>query len=144
MKDLRKKVAYLQGLAEGLKINSDPNEGRVISNIIEVLDDFAVSIKEIHNTQAELESYLESIDEDLYDLEEEIYVDESHEDDDDYIEVKCPKCQELVSFDAEVLDDDDVIEVTCPNCDEVVFVNDEDFAYAADGDILENKAHEDI
>lgn len=122
MKDLKQQVAYLQGLAEGLDISNDTKEGKVITKIIDVLEGMAVSIDDLKMQQSDIETYLESIDDDLNDLEEDFYDDE--EDETDYVEVKCPGCQDIVCFDADILDDDDLVEVTCPRCNEVVFIND--------------------
>jgi len=135
--DLKSRVAYLQGLAEGLGLEAESKEGKLFSAIIEVLDDVVQEIEEMSEQQSELESYLEAIDEDLGDLEEYVYDDEDececddedYEDedelDDDYVEIECPKCHDIVRFEASILDDDEVIEVTCPNCDEVVYINEE-------------------
>ena len=49
-------------------------------NIIDVLDDMADAINNIQMEQADLETYVESMDEDLTDLEEEVY--DSASDDD--------------------------------------------------------------
>jgi len=127
MRDLRSKVAYLQGLSAGMDIDSESKEGRILNGIIGVLDEFAQSFGEIKESQDHLEDYLETIDEDLFHIEEDIY----NEPDNKlgvkkYMEVECPRCGEKVCFDPEVLDDEDIIEITCPNCDEVVFINDAD------------------
>ncbi len=122
MKDLKQQVAYLQGLAEGLAINKETKEGRIITEIIDVLEGIALAVEDLRVQQSDMETYLESIDDDLNDLEEDFYDDE--EDDTDYVEVKCPRCQDIVCFDADILDDEDLIEVTCPRCNEVVFIND--------------------
>ncbi|MDW7674954.1 MAG: AraC family transcriptional regulator, partial [Bacillota bacterium] len=45
-------------------------------------------------------------------------------DEDDFIEVECPSCQDIVYFESSIADDEDIIEVTCPNCEETVFIND--------------------
>ncbi len=126
MKDLKSKVAYLQGLSAGMDISSDSKEGRVLNGIIEVLDDMAQNFAELEDAHNQLEDYLESMDEDLVNLEEDIY----NPTDEDYMEVICPECGETVCFDADILDDEDVVEVTCPNCDEVVFINEEDYQAA--------------
>lgn len=119
--DMQKKVAYLQGLTEGLDVKSGSREGRILSGIVEVLSDMS-------NTIADLEEYMETIDEDLFNLEEDSYDmnDSENVDYEEYMEVECPRCHENVYFESDILDDEDVIEVTCPNCDEVVFVTDED------------------
>lgn len=131
MRDLRKRVAYIQGLMAGLQLE-DSKEGRVLQEIVSLLEDMAEAIHDLHEDYEELEEYLEDIDEDLYDLEDEVYDDDEEEygededdedDEGDYVEVECPKCHEIVCFAADVLDDEDVVEVTCPNCNAVVFVN---------------------
>lgn len=135
MNNLKERVSYLQGLADGMDISSESKEGRLLNEIIDVLGQFADEIEDLETAQMELEDYMEDIDEDLNDLEEEVFEsieDEYHtcgcgdEDDEEYIDVECPSCNEVVCFDADILDSDDLIEVTCPNCDEVVFVNDEE------------------
>ncbi|MCL5057969.1 MAG: AraC family transcriptional regulator [Actinobacteria bacterium] len=131
MRDLKSRVAYLQGLSAGMNIESDSKEGRILNGIIEVLDEFAQSLKEMEAAQDQLEDYLESIDEDLFHLEEGIYNEaEDSGEDEDYLEVDCPRCGEVVCFDSDILEDDDTVEVTCPNCDEVVFINDDTYQAA--------------
>ena len=44
MKYLYEEVAYLKGLAEGLNISKETNEGKIIHKIIDVLESFADSI----------------------------------------------------------------------------------------------------
>ncbi len=142
MKDLKSKVAYLQGLSAGLNIESESKDGRILSGIIEVLDDFAKSFDELEEAHDQLEDYIDSIDEDLFHLEEDIYNDSDQRAGDageEYMEVDCPRCGEVVCFDPGVLEDDDVIEVTCPNCDEVVFINDDDLQTADEPEQIEGR-----
>ena len=137
MSDLKAKIAYLQGLAEGLDLDKGTKEGKIISAIIDVLAEMSIAVDEMAQYQEELEKYIEAVDEDLGDLEDEVYGyeegccchdhDEDNEDDEEegsFVEIECPKCHDIVRFEASILADDDVIEVTCPNCDEVVYVND--------------------
>ena len=137
MRNLKEKVAYLHGLTQGLNVNEHSSEGKVLLNIIDVLDSFADEVRNVNLAQRELEDYVESIDEDLTDLEEEVYEEDfDNEDDDDYddemyedvfeddmVEVACPDCHELVTFESEILDDVEDIEVTCPYCGGVVYDN---------------------
>ncbi|NHM27818.1 AraC family transcriptional regulator [Desulfofundulus sp. TPOSR] len=139
MEDLKSRVAYLQGLSAGMDLEKESKEGRLLSSIIDVLGDFASSFNELQEAQEQLEDYLESIDEDLYSLEDEIYDGRPGMDDDDYMEVECPRCGEIVCFDRDIVDDEDVIEVTCPNCDEVVFVNDDTYASADEPELIEGR-----
>lgn len=139
MRDLKARVAYLQGLSAGMNIETESKEGRILSNVIEVLDDFATTIKEMEEAHDQLENYLESIDEDLFHLEEDVYNEAEDAEEGEYLEVDCPRCGEVVCFESDVLEDEDTIEVTCPNCDEVVFVNDDTFQAADEPEPIEGK-----
>ena len=73
MGNIKERVAYLQGLTQGLNVSLHSAEGKLLINIIDVLDDMAEEINNIQMGQADLETYIESMDEDLTDLEEEVY-----------------------------------------------------------------------
>lgn len=149
MKDLKEKIAYLQGLAEGMEVNSSTKEGKILIKILDVLEEMADTIYEIGDAQVDLEEYVEAVDEDLYDLENDVYEEDDEEecccggdhecyddlDEEDYylddedeeidfVEVECPECNDVVCFDSDIMDSEDIIEVTCPNCNHVVFIND--------------------
>ena len=82
---LFQKVSYLQGLADGLGVDENTNEGKLITHIIDVLGEFAEVLDEVMEDQRDLEEYVNFIDEDLADVEEEIYdMDEFDEDDFDF------------------------------------------------------------
>lgn len=123
MQDLKEKVAYLHGLAEGVDLDAATKEGRIISGMLDTLGAIVEGIESLEARQSDLEIYLDSIDEELMEIEDEIY----QGDDEEFVEMECPECHEVVYFDADILDDEDTIEVTCPNCDSVVFVNDGDY-----------------
>ena len=103
--EISEKVAYLKGLAEGLNLDTESKEGKLIAAIIDVLDDMAEKFAEI--------------DDELCDVEETLYfaLDDDDEDEDDEEEecfmTNCPECEEEVYFDESVLEDGEVI---CPNC----------------------------
>lgn len=117
---LSEKVAYLKGLSEGLKISADSDQGRVITEIIGVLQDVADSVSALEEECDRLNEYVEEIDEDLGDVEETVYGDD--EEDDDYEEDD----YDDEDYDDEDEDDedydDDVIEIECPNCGETICV----------------------
>ena len=69
MKYLYEEVAYLKGLAEGLEISTESKDGKIIHKIVEVLEVFADAIVDLDEEQSELSEYVESIDEDLADIE---------------------------------------------------------------------------
>lgn len=116
MKTIKEKIAYLRGLLEGGNLyGKDPNAKVFWDHLLSILDDVAESIDALGANQEELAEYVEAIDSDLMDLEEEAYPDE----DDDWVETDCPECGEPVSFEESFLYDDDV-QVTCPECGAVV------------------------
>lgn len=82
---LFQKVSYLQGLADGLGVDENTNEGKLISHIIDVLGEFAEVLDEVIEDQRDLEEYVNFIDEDLADVEDEVYdADDFDEDDFDF------------------------------------------------------------
>ena len=129
MKYLYEEVAYLKGLAEGLEISKETKEGKVIHKIVEVLESFADAIVDLEEEQADLIEYAESIDEDLADMEEDIYEDEDEDSDEDsdfsYVEMECPNCGDLVDIDEDLLYNDE-IDVICPNCQAIILSSDDE------------------
>ncbi|HOE57086.1 MAG TPA: hypothetical protein PLL98_03970 [Bacillota bacterium] len=126
MEYLYERVAYLKGLAEGMKVDESTDQGKLILKIIDVLNDFADSINELNESQNELDEYVEAIDEDLSALEDDLGFDEDDEcddleddeDDGDYIEVECPHCKEFVYLDEDLAESGE--KVVCPNCHEEI------------------------
>ncbi len=115
---LRERVAYLRGLAEGMQLNETSNEGKLIKQILEVLDDFALSIEDIEEVQEQLSEQIEEIDEDLSAVEDYIMdYDEYDYEDDDVIfkEITCPHCNEQFDLDIDLIDDGHTV-LECPNC----------------------------
>ncbi|MDD2568512.1 MAG: AraC family transcriptional regulator [Clostridia bacterium] len=139
MSELKEKVAYLQGLAKGMELKESSKEGKLIKELLDVLGDVVDEINELAGEQDELIDYVEEMDDDLAALEDDFYEEDEYDDeegccccdddddycecDDDYVEVTCPQCKEVVCFDKDILDSEDLIEVVCPVCDAVVFVN---------------------
>ena len=117
--EISEKVAYLKGLAEGLNMDTDSKEGKLIAAIIDVLDDMAEKFAEIDDELCDVEDGLDAVSDDLSDVEETLYFaldddeDEDDEDDDELVVTTCPECEEEVVFDETVLEDGEVV---CPNC----------------------------
>lgn len=105
MEYLYQKVSYLQGLAEGLGIDEETKEGKLLLHIIDVLEDFTDVIDEIIEDHQDLEEYVEFIDEDLTDVEDELY---DFDDDEDYYpyEDYDEEDFECMDFDCNCCDDD--------------------------------------
>ena len=86
MEYLMQKVSYLRGLADGLGVDESSKEGKLLLQIVDVLEEFADVLDETIENQVELEEYVNFIDEDLADVEDELYgTDEDYDEDyDDY------------------------------------------------------------
>lgn len=121
--EIMEKVAYLKGLAEGMELDTDKKEGKLLSAIIDVLEDIALEIEDIEDEQAELADGLDAVSDDLEDVEDivfgddaddEYYEDDLDEDEDCYA-TTCPTCEETIYFDESILEDGEVV---CPNCGE--------------------------
>lgn len=109
---LKERVAYLNGLADGLKIGeSSEDNSRVICKIIECLNQMAEQID--FNTEAitEVEDAIDDIY-DAMDIYDDIIFDEDDEDDDD-------------DEDEDDFDDEDLEFFICPSCGAVVALDEE-------------------
>ena len=119
--EILEKVAYMKGLAEGLSLDTKTKEGKLLSVIMDILEDIALEIEDIREEQAELEEGMDAISDDLSDVETYLYemdgeYDEDDEDEDGEVyETTCPNCEEEILFDETILEDGCV---QCPNCGE--------------------------
>ena len=80
------KVAYLRGLADGLKLTDTTAEGKVLLNVIEVLDDLALSVTDLEDAVEELGEVVDAIDDDLQDVEDALYEEDDEDEDYDFDE----------------------------------------------------------
>ena len=140
--EISEKVAYLKGLAEGLALDSDTKEGKLIAAIIDVLDDMAEKFVDLGGELCDLvdlEDGLDAVSDDLSDVEQALYeldddVDEDededyNDDDESYFETTCPVCEEEIVFDEDTLESG---EIRCPNCGEKLEFDLSDLANAQD------------
>ena len=82
--ELSKKVAYLKGLMEGLKIDDSTNEGKILTIMADILDDMSATVEDIAEEVDETVELVDTLDEDLGEVEREIYGDFDDDDYDDY------------------------------------------------------------
>lgn len=120
--DICEKIAYIKGLAEGLKIDETTNEGKILTAIIDLLGDITDEICDIEESCEEIIEQIDAVDEDLADLESFIYEDDEDEDDcdcdcdcceDEVYEIECPACNDIIYLDEEMLEEEGMV---CPNC----------------------------
>ena len=137
---ISEKSAYLKGLMDGLKLNTESDEGKMIAAIVDLLGDLTRKVTDIEDTTIAISDELDEIEEDLDAIEDFIMDEEEYEDFDDEIdewdedeeyeegfdfgddestiyEVVCPVCDEIVNFDEETLEKGSIV---CPDCGEVL------------------------
>lgn len=82
---LYEKISYLKGLADGLDVKADSKEGRLFNALMDVIEEIADGMNSIVDEQDDANEYLDVLDEDLSEVEKEVFGDmEIEEDDDDY------------------------------------------------------------
>ena len=144
---ISEKAAYLKGLMDGLNLDTEKAEGKMISAIVDLLGDMAKRITDIEETTIAISDELDEIEEDL-DAIEDFIMDEDDDDFEDYeedeldwdedeeyeegfdfgdeestiYEVTCA-CGEVINFDEDVLEQGSM---TCPNCGELLEFSVED------------------
>ncbi len=141
---ISEKAAYLKGLMDGLKLDTEKPEGQLISAIVDLIGDVTRRLTDVEETTINICDELDEIEEDLDAIEDYILdeededddYDDDYEEDDDYYdddeeyeegfdfgdeestiyEVKCA-CGEIIDFDEETLEKGSIL---CPNCGETL------------------------
>jgi len=108
---LKKRVAYLKDIAEGMRLDGSLDQVKFVNSIIDVLDDFASAVENIEKAHKLLSEQVEGIDENLAEVEEAIF--EKPYESVDVIE--CPFCNEKIDLDDDTIDDG-YNTIECPNC----------------------------
>ena len=141
---ISEKSAYLKGLMDGLKLNTESDEGKMIAAIVDLLGDLTRKVTDIEDTTIAISDELDEIEEDLdaiedfildeeedFEDEEDLWDDEDEEYEEGFdfgdeettiYEVECA-CGEIIDFDEEVLEQGSMI---CPNCGETLEFSTED------------------
>ncbi len=130
---VKEKVSFLKGLSEGMKINKETNEGKLMLAMIDVLDEIAQvvddlevaqddmndQIKDIEEYQEELKDHVDELDEDLTELASILVKDNENNNcnnEEKHIgEVQCPHCNEKLKINEDMVDDEGCI-IKCPTC----------------------------
>lgn len=109
------KIANLKGFVEGMEMDANKPENRILGKILDILEDISLEMEDIVDSVDTLEGYTEELDEDLGDLEEYIYGEDIGDDCfcDDFDGMDCPECGERVYFDDD--DDDEEYSSCCEN-----------------------------
>ena len=116
--NLSEKAAYIRGLAEGLDLEADKKETRVIKELLELVSEMASDVEDISSDVSELYEAIDQLDEDLALVEDEVFGEGfDFEDGEDEYEITCPACGEAVIVDEEAVMSGDV---TCTACGEKI------------------------
>ncbi|MDO4730831.1 MAG: hypothetical protein Q4B14_01695 [Clostridia bacterium] len=124
---LLSKAAYLKGLADGLKLDEDKKEQKVLLAVIDLFQEIAEKVDSLDEKAVAVEKELDMLDEAINDMGEFIY--EQSEDMDfcsddcdcdcdccgDEACVICPTCGKCVELSEEQLKDGSL---ACPECGE--------------------------
>ncbi len=141
MDKLTDKVAYLLGLAEGMQLNPETPEHKLLLKILDVLKDFSYELEELRDRQDDLSEYVDNIDEDLSEVEELLFDEEEEGEDDEggcagcahhhhdealegEMEYECPHCGYQTKFDLADFDFEE--DYLCPQCNKSFFPEGED------------------
>ncbi|MGM9553625.1 MAG: CD1247 N-terminal domain-containing protein [Faecousia sp.] len=120
---LSEKAAYLKGLMDGLKLDKESSEGKMIAGIVDLLGEMATSISDLEENAIAVSDELDEIEEDLDAVEEYLMDDEDdYEDEDDF------DFDEDDDYDEEDDEDDEdevIYDVTCPTCGEVLHLDED-------------------
>ena len=124
------KVAYLKGLAEGLGLDTGTKEGKLLTVIIDTLEDIALEIEELNENAVDLGDELDAISSDLSNVEEVLFGDDDDEDeddsDDDDTDDDTDGCDCGECCGDECCGDECAYEVTCPSCGEDIVIEESD------------------
>ncbi len=162
MSKLTDRVSYLKGLAAGMKLNMDKDSNKLMVEVLNVLGEITEEMEAMSDAHDELNEYVESIDDDLADLEECLFGDEDDEchcdecegdeddddgeddddeDEDELITYACPSCGHELQFQASSVDFDE--DYRCPACGKPVFPEIEEDDEPSDEESSDDKPTDD-
>ena len=139
---ISEKAAYLKGLMDGLELDTEKAEGKMISAIVDLLGDVTRRLTDVEETTIAISDELDEIEEDLDAIEDFIMDEEDDFDDDDFddeddeydeddfddegfdfgdeettiYEVTCA-CGKVIAFDEETLEEGSIV---CDACGEIL------------------------
>ena len=136
MSKLTDRISFLKGMAAGMKLNMDKDANKLMLEMLTVMGEMAEEMAAMTEAHNDLNEYVESIDDDLADLEETLFGDEEAEFDgeegddiedddedelgeDDLIVYACPHCGHDIEFHASDVDFDE--DYLCPECQKPIF-----------------------
>lgn len=119
MSYISEKVAYLDGLADGMELSESDKYGKLFRGILETLHAVAEQIDDHDDYMEDLSDTIDDLYDEIEMIDEVLFDDEDEED--DFMEVTCPECGETIYVDEDMLDSEDGL--ICPNCNHTVEVD---------------------
>ena len=120
---ISEKVAYIQGLFDGLKLDTENSgEARILSEVLDVLREVGLQLDGMDAAMDQFDEELDTLEGTVAELEEAVFDDEDEDDgsfedcddtDEDFFEIPCPSCGEDLIVDDEALA---AGVVDCPVC----------------------------
>ena len=133
---ISEKSAYIKGLMDGLKLNTETAEGQMIAAIVDLLGDVTKRLTDVEETTIAISDELDEIEEDL-DAIEDYILDEDYDDfeddfeddeDDDLFSIEDDEFEDEEDFEEEGFDfgdpDTTVYEVECA-CGKIIDFDEE-------------------
>ena len=140
---LTEKAAYIKGLIEGLELDPNDKQTKVLKALTDLVNEMADELCQLEQCYDDVCDQIDALDEALSGVEDLIYDDEDENEcgcgfcksgsDDTAYEVTCPTCGTTIGLDEESLNDGGI---DCPNCGETL-----EFDY--DEDELDDKTDDD-
>ncbi len=107
---ISEKVAYIQGLFDGLKLDAEKSgEARILSEVLDVLREVGQQLDSMDAAMDQFDEELDTLGGTVAELEEAVFDDEDEQDAD---------------FDDLDDDEEDFFEIPCPTCGEDLVVDD--------------------
>ena len=147
---ISEKSAYIKGLMDGLNLDTEKAEGKLISALVELMGDVTKKLTDVEETTIAISDELDEIEEDLDAIEDYILDEEDddyYDDEDDFddydeddfdeegfdfgdedstiYEVKCA-CGNVIAFDEDTLEEGSIVCDECGETLEFTFEDDED------------------
>ena len=132
---ITEKSAYLKGLADGMNLDTEKAEGKLIAGLLDLVSDIAITVETLDEDYSQLYDYVDELDSDLCDLEETVYLEDEDceclfDDEDDYElgEYDCDgECEGCCGCD-DLEDEGDVFDldeegmrcIMCENCGDTI------------------------
>ena len=139
MSKLTDRISFLKGMAAGMKLNMDKDANKLMLEMLTVMGEMAEEMAAMAEKHNDLNEYVESIDDDLAELEETLFGEEDGEEldedmdgeededgltEDDLILYACPHCGHELEFRASDVDFDE--DFLCAVCNKPIFPEVED------------------